>query len=169
MKITAKRYLELTSWNFKNFEALSWRIRCPFARLTWQRLDGHSNRGMNTRAVTSCFIEIACYKGKNVCLKKIPHAGLGMITTLHTYLIYFKTTLFTCVHSNLHQWFYIWTASHNARYLDKLANMWSPNLPNGKWLDLGGSFDVNFAELQTMSIRNLAKSVTSTKTLIFST
>lgn len=42
-----------TSWNFKNFEALSWRIRFPFALFVLQRPDGHSNRGMNTRAVTS--------------------------------------------------------------------------------------------------------------------
>lgn len=48
-------YIKLkTSWNFRNFDALSWRTRFPFVLFILQRWDGHSNKGMKTRAVTSC-------------------------------------------------------------------------------------------------------------------
>lgn len=45
---------EETSWNFKNFDALSWSMRFPSFLFITQRLEGHLNRGIKTRAVTSC-------------------------------------------------------------------------------------------------------------------
>lgn len=55
-----------TSWNLKNFDALSWRMTLPLLLFVTQRLDGHSNKGMNILAVTSC---IEC--GENIQVKKL--------------------------------------------------------------------------------------------------
>ena len=50
-----------TSWNFKNFDARSWRIRFPFALFSLHLWDGHSKRGIKTLAVTSCKIQNNCF------------------------------------------------------------------------------------------------------------
>lgn len=43
-----------TSWNFKNFDALSWGMSFPFVQFVLHCSAGQSNRGIYIRAVTSC-------------------------------------------------------------------------------------------------------------------
>lgn len=59
------------------------------------------------------------------------------------YLVYLKTTFFTCINSNLHQGLHIWAASHNSRYFHKLPNVGCLHLPNGEWSHLWKCLDVN--------------------------
>ena len=69
-----------TSWNLKNFDALSWRMTLPLFLFMTQRLDGHSNKGMNILAVTSCL-----ERGENIKVKKLQNnQSLTQIPTMIT-------------------------------------------------------------------------------------
>ena len=72
-----------------------------------------------------------------------------LLKLMHNYLVNFKTTIFTGIHSDLHQWFNVWTTRDNTGYLYKLANVWSLDLPDCKWPSLRRCSYINFTASQT--------------------
>ena len=177
-----------TSWNFKNFDARSWRIRFPFALFSLHLWDGHSKRGIKTLAVTSCKVQNNCFLtliqsfqielrnrvkmlmyatsvqkivystslsgfipncSRIIYYRSSTYQGYNQKESLKRdqYLVYLKTTFFTCINSNLHQGLHIRAASHNSRYFHKLPNVGCLHLPYCEWSHLWECLDVNLTTM----------------------